>query len=258
MMPGFRHTRDMETLTPTLEPEQRGPIEVLTDPSAARAGYLVAFTDRRGGVSGPPYDTLNLGARVGDEAADVAVNRRIVGEAVGFDADRLVLAKQVHGAAVMEVSPGDAGVMGEADVLVVRTRGPVGAILTADCVPVAVAGTEGIAIAHAGWRGLVAGAVERAIAAVGTPLAAWIGPSIRACCYEVGADVLDAFSERGLPVAGPDRVDPPAAARAILDRSGVQAIAMAEVCTSTDPRYFSYRRDGTTGRQAGIVGLLST
>ena len=246
----------METLAPALSREQRGPLEVLTDPGAAAAGWLVAFTDRHGGTSSAPYDTLNLGSRVGDDPDSVEANRRIVGDALGFDADRLVLAKQIHAADVIEVSPCDAGVMGEADVLVTRTPGPVAAILTADCVPVAIAGSDGMAIAHAGWRGLVAGAVERALAAVGRPIAAWIGPAIRACCYEVGPDVIDAFSQRGLPVAGPDRVDPPIAARAILERGGLAAVAMSGDCTHTDPRYFSYRRDGTTGRQAGIVALL--
>jgi copper oxidase (laccase) domain-containing protein len=140
--------------------------------------------------------------------------------------------------------------------LVVRTSGPVAAILTADCAPVAVAGSDGIAIAHAGWRGLVGGAIERAVEAVGEPAAAWVGPCIHACCYSVGTDVIEVFHGGGLPVEAADRVDPARAAETILRRAGVERVAVASECTSCDPRYFSYRRDGITGRQAGIVALL--
>ena len=246
----------MGTFEPALVRRAAGPIEVLADPAAAGMGWLVGFTDRLGGASAHPYDSLNVSGRVGDDAGSVRANRRVVGEGLGFDPDRLVMANQVHGAELLEISPCDAGLMGAADVLVVRTPGPVAAILTADCAPVAVAGSEGIAIAHAGWRGLAAGAVERAVAAVGTPAAGWVGPSIRGCCYVVGGEVMDAFRDRGLPVEEPDRVDPASAAEAILRRAGVPHVAVASECTSCDPRYFSYRRDGVTGRQAGIVACL--
>jgi YfiH family protein len=245
----------VETKTPSLVRRHVGSLEVLTDPGAADQGWLVAFTDRLGGTSPEPYGSLNLAGRVGDEADAVKANRRAVGEALSFDPDRLVLANQIHGAEVLEVSPCDAGVMGAADVLVVRTPGPVAAILTADCAPVAVAGTDGVAIAHAGWRGLVAGAIERAVDSIGEPIAAWVGPCIHSCCYAVGSEVIGEFERRDLPVED-DHVDTARAAEAILRRAGVPSVAVATECTSCDPRYFSYRRDGVTGRQAGLVALL--
>jgi YfiH family protein len=233
-----------------------GSVEVLADPAAAGRGWLVAFTDRIGGTSAHPYDSLNVSERVGDDDASVQENRRTLGRALSFDPDRLVMATQVHGSNVMEVSPSDAGLLDAADVLVVRVPGPIAAILTADCAPVAVAGSDGIAIAHAGWRGLVGGAIDRALEAVGTPIAAWVGPCIHSCCYTVGGDVIEGFADAGLPVESPNRVDPARAAEAVLRRAGVEQVAVASECTSCDPRYFSYRRDGITGRQAGLVALL--
>jgi YfiH family protein len=177
---------------------------------------------------------------------------------MGFRPDDLALARQVHRASVLEIGPGESGVMGEADVLVVRAPGPVLGILTADCAPVVVAGSNGAAIAHAGWRGLVAGAVEAAVRAVAPVVAAWVGPCIHACCYEVGPEVVDAFAGAGLPVAAPDRVDPGVASVFALRRAGVDAVAVADVCTCCDPSYFSYRRDGVTGRQGAFVAMTES
>ena len=230
-------------------------IHLLTDGRARERGVLVAFTDRAGGVSRPPYDSLNLAARVGDDRAHVDENRRRVGAAAGFRVDELCLARQVHAAGAIEARRGDAGVLGEADVLLTREPGVALGILTADCAPVVVAGQHGVAIAHAGWRGLVAGVVEVAIEAVGPVEAAWVGPCIRACCYEVGPEVIQAFAARGLPV-GDDRVDPMDAAVAALRAEGIDEIAAAGVCTSCDRSYFSYRRDGVTGRQGAFAALL--
>jgi YfiH family protein len=215
----------------------------------------VWFTDRQGGASETPYATLNLAARVGDDVGAVETNRRKVADAAGFDLSTLALAKQVHGADSIEVQPGMVGVVGSADVLVTRVVGVVIGILTADCAPVIVAGPDAVAVAHAGWRGLVAGAVERAVKEVGVVERAWVGPAIRACCYEVGPEVVDAFEQAGLPVEGPDRVDPVLAAVAALRRAGVERVASVAECTSSDPRYFSYRRDGVTGRQGAFATI---
>ncbi len=231
-------------------------VHVLADAGAAEAGVLVAFTDRRGGVSKPPFDSLNLAARVGDDADLVAENRRRAGEAAGFDDTRLVLARQVHGARALEATGEAYGVIGEADVLITRKRGHVIGILTADCVPAIVWGSKGLAIAHAGWRGLVAGAVESAVDAVGEPRAAWLGPAIRACCYEVGPEVIAEFEGAGLPIAAPDRVDPPIAAAFALRRAGVPEVIDADECTSCSEVHYSYRRDGTTGRQGSFAALV--
>lgn len=228
----------------------------LVDPAALAEGILVAFARREGGSSRPPYDTLNLAATVGDDAGAVDENRRRVADAVGFDVHQLVLARQVHGCGVLEAGADDSGVIGEADVLVSRRRGKVTGILTADCVPVVLAGDGVVAVAHAGWRGLVGGAIEAAIARVGPVAKAWVGPSIHACCYEVGPDVTGAFERAGLPVADGNHVDPGRAAVVALHRAGVSDVEATTDCTSCDTRYFSYRRDGITGRQGAFVGLL--
>ena len=246
----------MPPLKPTLVERNQNGLRIQTDPDALTHGLLVAFTDRNGGVSEPPFDSLNLAAKVGDDRVLVTENRRRMATAAGFDPDMLRLARQVHGADLLEVSEDDDVVAGEADVLVTSQPGVTIGILTADCTPVIVAGRDKVAIAHAGWRGLVAGAVEAAVEAVGGARAAWVGPSIHACCYEVGPEVIDAFRAEGLPVAGADRVDPGRVATFALHRAGVAAVAAGTDCTSCDERYFSYRRDGTTGRQGGFVALL--
>jgi polyphenol oxidase len=240
---------------PTLTELNAQGIDLLTDPRAAKRGVHVCFTDRHGGVSQAPYDSLNLAMRVGDDVSRVAENRRRVAGAAGFDVDRLSVARQVHGANVIEVRDGDAGVVGEADVLFTRARAMTIGVLTADCTPVVLWGEGVVGLVHAGWRGLVAGAIETGIAALGEVSAAWVGPSIHACCYEVGPEVIDSFMQNALPVADDTHVDPGRAAVAALKRGGVQAIFYSDACTSCDRRYFSYRRDGVTGRQGAFVAL---
>lgn len=242
---------------PSLEPRTRMGLHLLADPHAAARGLLVAFADRRGGISRPPFDTLNLAARVGDERAAVDENRARAAAATGLDLARLALARQVHGRELREVGPGDSGVLGDADGLIVRSRGATAAMLTADCAPVVVAGEDGVAVLHAGWRGLVAGIIAGGVGSLLRPYAAWIGPSIRSCCYEVGPDVVHAFEAAGLPIAEEGRVDTAEAARAALGAAGVEHVAVAPVCTHCDPNSFSYRRDGRTGRQGAFGGLLA-
>ena len=238
----------------------------------ARGGRIaVAFSDRNGGVSDAPYDSLNLGLLVGDDEGAVWENRMRVAATAGFDVNDLVLARQIHGADVIEVERGASGMVGQADVLVApfdaskedegraggpRT-GPVLGILTADCAPVIVEGAERVAVIHAGWRGLVAGAIEAGLEAVGNVNRAWVGPCIHACCYEVGPDVIEAFEARNLPVSDESHVDPSVAAETELRRLGVTEVVVAEDCTACDPRYFSVRRDGTTGRQGAFAWATS-
>ena len=250
--------RDTESvdIEPKLERVEREGVGLLVDEGAHAAGVLVGFAGRNGGISKPPYDTLNLAFRGGDNRDDVAENRRRAAKAAEFDPDRLALARQVHGADVIEVGEGDSGVLGEADVLVTRVSGPVLGILTADCTPVVLAGDNGVAIAHAGWRGLVAGAVERAVELIAPVHAAWVGPAIKSCCYEVGPEVEDAFRARDLPIARPGYVDPGEGVVTILQREGIERVAESGVCTHCDPSYFSYRRDGVTGRQGAFVALV--
>ena len=216
-------------------------------------GTHVAFTDRNGGVSAAPYDTLNLATRGGDDPVAVTENRSRVAAACGWSEDRLALARQVHGDGHLRVSSGQSGVIGEADVLSASDPDVVLGILTADCAPVVLIGPQTIGLVHAGWRGVVARAVDSGVASVGEVTRAWIGPSIHACCYEVGPEVVEAFARLDLPIAADDRVDPARAAEVQLHRAGVSDVEVSDVCTSCDPRYFSYRRDGVTGRQGAFV-----
>lgn len=228
----------------------------LGDDGTRDFGVAVTFHDRHGGTSAPPFDTLNLAYSVGDDRPAVAENRIRVARAAGWDVGALALAKQVHGADVIEVREGSAAPVGHADVLVARVPGVVVGILSADCVPVALAGERGVAMAHAGWRGLAGGAIEAGVAAVGPVRAAWVGPSIHACCYEVSDDVISAFEAAGLPLAASDRVDPGDAAVFALRRAGVEKVMATDECTGCDRRYFSYRRDGLTGRQGSFIRIV--
>jgi polyphenol oxidase len=243
--------------TPQLTAARRDELHVLTDEGATEHGLLVAFTDRRGGRSVEPFDSLNLALTVGDDEGAVRANRSIAAAALGFDIDRLALARQVHGAELIEVPRGCSGVLGEADVLATSAPGQTIAILTADCTPVVVWGERGVAIAHAGWRGLVAGAIEVAVAWVGAVSAAWVGPCIRGCCYEVGPEVIDGFRARGLPTTDDRHVDPRDASMHALKSCGVEAVAATDVCTFTDRNFYSYRRDKVTGRHGAFARLLS-
>ncbi|MGH2751987.1 MAG: polyphenol oxidase family protein [Actinomycetota bacterium] len=244
----------MTSAPATLTDQHCGDIRWLTDLEARARGLLVAFCDRNGGVGEAPFDSLNVSVSVGDPR-HAAINKERAATAVGFDVASLAQLHQVHGAEVLETAPGRSGIQGKADGLVARAPGVVLGVLSADCVPVLLEGRRGVAALHAGWRGLVAGVLERGVAAVGPVAGAWIGPSIRACCYEVGNEVMDAFRGAGLPVAGARRVDPSDAARAVLTRAGVTNIARSEECTSCSADYFSHRRDGATGRQGSYIAL---
>jgi len=238
--------------TPVLATEERSGISWLTDPAAPASGVRLAFTNRAGGTSEPPFDSLNLSASVGDDATRVLANRNRVMTSVGFSSSALALARQVHGARVLEAVEGDGALIGEGDALIARRRGVAVGVLTADCVPVLLAGPEGVAAVHAGWRGLVAGVIEETLDALPGVERAWIGPGIRACCYDVGPEVEDAFVRRSLVAPAAGRVDPVESAAVILARAGIDAATAAE-CTSCDERYYSHRRDGVTGRQGGFV-----
>lgn len=242
---------------PLLKRQQLDGLSLLVDTAAREAGLMVAFSDRNGGVSAPPFRSLNLSTSVGDDESAVVVNRERLAAAAGFDPALLVLAKQVHGNGLIEVSNGTTGIAGEGDVLVTHEAGPVIGILVADCVPVILAGLASVAAVHAGWRGLVAGAIQKGVEAIHGVQAAWVGPSIRSCCYEVGPEVIDAFRGSGLPVEVDNRVDPAEAAVFSLHRTGVEKVFKSEICTSCNPNYFSHRRDGLTGRQGAFVGRLT-
>jgi purine-nucleoside/S-methyl-5'-thioadenosine phosphorylase / adenosine deaminase len=230
------------------------------------AGVRAGFSTRGGGVSRPPYDALNLGYAVGDDPAAVARNRagleRWAGAPVAY-------ATQVHGTRVVVLSqppaPGSTSV-GEADALVSVSPQVAVAVLVADCVPVLLADPEAgvVAAVHAGRRGLVAGVVEAAVAAmvaqgasVGRVRAA-IGPAIAGESYEVPAELQDEVvsvvpQTRATTSWGTPALDLPAGVAAVLAAAGVEHVTQLARDTWTDPALFSFRRSQRTGRFAGVV-----
>ena len=182
-------------------------------------------------------------------------NRQEAFERITGEARPVAWARQIHSARVL---PARGGECGEGDALVGRESGLVLSIVTADCVPVLLAGPTGIAAAHAGWRGIAAGVVGATVAALGDPpeeCRAWIGPAIGPCCYETGQDVADqvvAASHSSIVVQGPagrPHLDLQAAVRCQLQASGIHKIQAVALCTRCeDGNLHSYRRDG---RRAG-------
>jgi len=223
--------------------------------------YRIAFSTRRGGVSEGPYASLNLGRRTGDDVERVDENRRILCSEVGADADDLALNYQVHSAIVNRA---EAGVRGEAqgDALWTDVPGLPIAALAADCVPVAFArrgAAPGVAVAHAGWIGILAGVLEAAAATLGGDLDAAIGPSAGPCCYEVGADVAQPYRDRfGEDIVAGGTLDLWRAAELTLNDAGVARVHRVDVCTICDPgRFFSHRRDGKPRGVQGVVAVVA-
>lgn len=228
-------------------------------PPGVRAGNTL----RTGGVSVGPYASLNLGDHVGDERERVAENRRRLRTALNLPAEPVWL-NQVHGS---EVVKADSPHTRMADAAWTDERGVVCAVMTADCLPILLCNRLGtrVAAVHAGWRGLAGGVVEAAVAALATPdLIAWLGPAIGREAFEVGDEVRWAFIERlgddcgnaFRPANGKWRADLYALARQVLNRVGIAAVYGGEYCTHSDPtRFFSYRRDGQTGRMASLIWL---
>jgi YfiH family protein len=235
--------------------------------TAAAGEVHLATTDREGGVSrepwaGPDGGGLNLAGHVEDDAADVLANRRALAGAIGVPADQLVVAEQVHGRDVVEVS-GPCSVPPIADALVTRRPGLVLCVLVADCVPVLLADPDQgvLAVAHAGRPGLVAGVVPAAVAAMrdlgARDVVARLGPSVCPRCYEVPLPLREQVASvepvsRSVSWTGSPAVDVAAGVLAQLDRLGVAARQLPG-CTVESPRLYSYRRDGLTGRFAGLV-----
>lgn len=227
-------------------------------------GARAAFTTRQGGVSEPPFDHLNLGVLTDDPTEAVVENRGRLAAALGLEAERIPIGFQVHGAELAVhaepqrpspfARPGSA--IPEVDGHVVSDPGLAPLVFVADCLPVALSGPGGVAMLHCGWRGLAAGIVGAGADAVGATDAA-IGPGIGPCCYEVGSEVLDAFSGLGEGVADGRMLDLPEVARRLLAKAGVERVEAAGLCTSCEPElFFSHRRDsGRTGRQAGLVWI---
>jgi len=231
------------------------------------AGHVrVLSTLRGGGVSAGPYASLNLAAHVGDRPEAVSTNRRLLRQAARVPAEPLWL-EQVHGSDVVRHERGSGGNRGDACVAFTVDR--VCAVLTADCLPVVLADRAGtrVGVAHAGWRGLVGGVLQATIAALEVPageLHAWLGPAIGPQAFEVGPEVRAAYlarvagssgcfagSERGRFLADLYRL-----ARLVLEQAGVAGVHGGGWCTHREAgRFFSFRRDGVTGRMATLAWL---
>ena len=232
----------------------------------APPAYRVAFSTRAGGVSEGPFRSLNLGLLTDDEPERVVENRRRLTAAVEIEPERTTMALQVHGARVVEAEP--LGVLApgtpyeHADGLWSDRPGQGMLLVTADCLPVAVARTAGaprLALLHVGWRGLLEGIAEAGTQALANgSLVAAIGPGIGPCCYEVGEEVAAPYRERfGADVLRGRNLDLPLAAERALREAGCVEVERSDLCTACNPElFFSHRRDrGRTGRQ-GVVGAL--
>ncbi len=223
-----------------------------------RPGARVLFTTRRGGVSAGPYSTLNLGLWTDDDPGAVSANRERVAALAGVGRERFQQGRQVHGATVRTLDEPPAGEPVESDGQVTSLEGVAPVVLTADCLPIALARPGKVGMLHAGWRGLAAGVVAAGVAAFGdeAPLAAAIGPGAGPCCYEAGEEVRIAFADLGPGIWDGRNVDLKAIAVARLREAGVEEVHDAGLCTICgDPAlFFSHRRDGgVTGRQAGVA-----
>ncbi len=242
-------------------------------PSPVRA----LVTTRRGGVSRPPRDSLNLGLHTGDDEVDVLANRTALERLAGA---QLAWLEQVHGREVADAAQAlHASSPPRADASVTSEPGVACIVMVADCLPVLFCDTRGRAVgaAHAGWRGLCAGVLEQTAQAVarraggGAIVQAWLGPAIGPAAFEVGRDVFDAFigsapaKERDATLAAfvAHRSAPQkyfanlhALARLRLLRMGVTSVRGVDACTVSDPaRFYSYRREPVTGRFAALVWL---
>jgi YfiH family protein len=222
-----------------------------------------AFSTRVGGVSEAPYEALNVGILTGDDRDAVRDNRARLAGALERDPYGVVMGRQVHGSELREhQSPQEPRVFAdvvaspeEVDAHSTDNADLTPLVVVADCLPVAMAGPGGVAMAHCGWRGLAGGIVEQTARAIGATAAA-VGPGIGPCCYEVGEEVLGEFEALD-GVAEGRMLDLTAVAGELLTRSGVTVVESADLCTSCNPElFYSHRRDGErTGRQAGLAWI---
>lgn len=234
----------------------------------APPGVRAAFTLRGGGVSTKPYDSLNLAQHVGDESIHVLENRWRLKRALELPAEPLWL-DQVHGSRLIHASEHARGVV-QADACWTQRQSEVCVVMVADCLPVLMAASDGrmVAALHAGWRGLAAGILERSVQTLlraglaAHEVQAWLGPCIGQEHFEVGPEVRAAFVQThpnaasGFERGGDDRwhADLQLLAALRLRHCGIRRIHADACCTYADARrWFSYRRDGQSGRMAALI-----
>lgn len=239
-------------------------LELIVPRWPAPQGVHAISTIRTGGFSPSPWDTLNVGDHVKDDPGRVRKNRQKLADSLGLPLSRFSFLNQVHGTDIVRL-PLETPV--NADGCVTSEAGYPCVIMTADCLPVLFCSHDGkqVAAAHAGWRGLCRGVLEQAVAEFDDPagMMAWLGPAIGPEQFEVGAEVRGAFIEQDaraaaafVPAATPGHflADLYQLARQRLTRAGVTQIYGGHWCTFSDPdRFFSYRRDGVTGRMASLI-----
>jgi len=247
-----------------LRAETRGSLAVYPVPRARELGIDAFVTDRFGGVSQPPYDTLNLGDHVGDEPQDVIENRRRVTSAIGDNAT-LTIVRQVHGTRVLEASRATAS--SEADALYSEAADTALAVLVADCIPILLVDEDStrFAVVHAGWRGLHEGVVVAALAHFedARHVAAFLGPSISQEGYQVGPEVATLFADVPGAVAGDGddrfRLDLREVATAQLLGHGVRDghVLRSQQVTDGGEMFFSDRAQRPCGRFALVARRAS-
>ncbi|WP_417534746.1 peptidoglycan editing factor PgeF [Marinobacterium stanieri] len=229
-------------------------------------GVQALSTTREGGVSVEPWHSLNLGDHVDDDPKAVAENRRRLQAELGIAQPQWLT--QVHGVAVVEARSD--GLVREADACWTRTPGVVCTVMTADCLPVLFASSDGrqVAAAHAGWRGLLNGVLEATLASFDDPaeVNAWFGPAIGPLAFEVGPEVRAAFMAWDAEAEAAFKPSPThddrwladlyLLAQQRLEAAGIESVSGGEHCTFTEQQdFFSYRRDGRTGRMASLIWI---
>jgi purine-nucleoside/S-methyl-5'-thioadenosine phosphorylase / adenosine deaminase len=215
-------------------------------------GATVTFTTRQGGVSEGPYESLNLGILTDDERERVERNRDLLADLAGIGTRAIAMGWQVHGTDVKEWDAPPDGDLEKVDGHVTARDDLALLVIVADCLPVALAGGDRVAMVHCGWRGLAGGVLANAVAGFDEPPTAAVGPGIGSCCYEVGDEVRREFDAR---FATGSMLDLRAVADDRLRAAGVEQIEHVDLCTSCrEDLFFSHRRDGgVTGRQGGLV-----
>jgi hypothetical protein len=240
-------------------------IETITPDWPAPARIKACCTTRRGGVSAGPFDSLNLGMHVGDREADVMQNRRRLRTQLALPGEPEWI-NQTHGVGVVTL---EHDCSRDADAAITREPGRVAVVMTADCLPILLCSRDAseVAALHAGWRGLRAGIIQSTLAAMQSPstqLLAWIGPGISQACFEVGDEVYAAFVDADSTAASCFSANRPG--HWLCDLAGIAAALMYELdvaqvvrsphCSYRDDGlFYSYRREGVTGRMASMIWI---
>ncbi len=251
----FRPSSAVASGSWTLQTAQSGATYLTPDPEPE--GAKIWFFTRIGGVSQPPFESLNVSRSVGDDG--LAVEENLARIRVAMEGRPSSWVKQVAGAEILRVS--EAGFAGKADALVTGEGGISLVVAVADCVPVALVGKSEVAMVHSGWRGTAARISGKAARMLGGVVKAYIGPCIRECCYEVSEELAEKFArEFGPEVVSGRMLSLPAAIRRDLEEAGVADVQDLGLCTGCRPDlFFSHRKQGpVTGRNLAAVAKISS